>query len=230
MNKYHYTYKLTEFETGLFYVGVRSCKCEPEEDTKYMGSMLHWKVDKSNLIKEIISVYDTREIANEAEIFMIRLQLKLNKNHLCMNVHIPNIGFCTAGKKMNDEFRRKVGDTSRGRIHSDETKHKISEAHKGKKLSNETKRKMSESKKGTAHSDQTKLKLREANIGKKISDETKRKISEASKKMSDETKRKISEAMKGNTIRRGTKLSDEHKRKIGEAQKIRLNKKNNKNE
>ena len=53
----HYNYKITNIETGEFYVGVRSCKCEIEDD-KYMGSSSIWtkayiKEHKDVLKKEI---------------------------------------------------------------------------------------------------------------------------------------------------------------------------------
>lgn len=76
-----------------------------------------------------------------------------------------------------------------GKSHSEETKRKMSEAHKGKTFSEEAKRKISEAKKG--HLGYFK--------GKKHSEETKRKISESckGKTFSEEHKKKLSEAMKG---------------------------------
>jgi hypothetical protein len=55
---------------------------------------------------------------------------------------------------------------------SDETRKKLSEAHKGKKLSEEHKKKLSEARKGDKN----------PNFGKTTSDETKQKISEAKKR------------------------------------------------
>lgn len=65
----HYTYKIT-FENGMKYIGVRSCKCEINEDT-YLGSS---KVIPSELystcVKEILGVFSTRveAIANEIKL------------------------------------------------------------------------------------------------------------------------------------------------------------------
>lgn len=78
---------------------------------------------------------------------------------------------------------------------SEETKQKISEAHKGKKMSEESKAKMSEAKKGQpswikgkTHTEETRKKLSEANRGKpsprkgkKTNEETKEKISKGRK-------------------------------------------------
>mgnify|MGYP000621822466 CR=1 FL=1 len=58
------------------------------------------------------------------------------------------------------------GDGSSGAIRSDETRRKMSEAHKGKTLSEETRRKMSEIRKGKTHSEETKRKQSEVKKGK----------------------------------------------------------------
>ena len=94
----------------------------------------------------------------------------------------------------------------------------------GKQLTEETKHKMSEAHKGKYTGEKNPM------YGKKHSDETIRKMSEAKKNMSEETRRKISEARKGKHLseehknkigegNRGKKRSEEHKRKIGEAKK-----------
>lgn len=52
------------------------------------------------------------------------------------------------GAKITEETRRKIRETSTGRLHSEETKRKISAANKGRIFSEETKKKMSASRKG----------------------------------------------------------------------------------
>lgn len=89
-----------------------------------------------------------------------------------------------------DAFNRNKGynltDTERRSL-SEETKAKLSKAHKGKKLSEETKRKLSELNTGRTFS---------------LSDEAKRRISEAKKGMtfSDEHRKNLSKAHKGKTF------------------------------
>ena len=75
-----------------------------------------------------------------------------------------------------------------GKVLSEDTKRKLSEANKGRQSPN----------KGKTSSEDTKRKLSEAKKGRKQSEETKRKISEAHKGKieSEETRRKISEARK----------------------------------
>ena len=103
---------------------------------------------------------------------------------------------------------------SKGRIVSQETRKKLSEAAKGRpgsnkgcKFSEETKRKMSEARQGTTPTEETKQKLSDINKGKKMSEEAKRKISEATKGrvFSEETKRKMSKAQKDHVVTEETK-------------------------
>jgi len=65
MSKYHYVYHSYE-EWGREYIGVRSCNCLPEEDTKYFGSF----TDKTFFPTEktILFVCETRQEVMEIEI------------------------------------------------------------------------------------------------------------------------------------------------------------------
>ena len=111
-----------------------------------------------------------------------------------------------SGWKASAEIRRKQSEARRGerhhlygKAHSQETRQKISDAHKGRKHSPETRRKMSEFRKGKKLSPHQKQKLLEANKGRKHSPETRQKISNSlkGKTLPPETRRKISEANKG---------------------------------
>ncbi len=87
------------------------------------------------------------------------------------------------------------GDGTSGRITSEETRKRISEANKNP--SEETRKKMSEANKNP--SEETRRKLSESRKKRITSKETRRKISEAhkGKTRSEETRRKISELKKG---------------------------------
>jgi hypothetical protein len=91
-----------------------------------------------------------------------------------------------------------VSTLETGKIVSDETKRKLSEAHKGKTPSDETRKKLSGVKMGHIHSEETKRKIKEGNTGKKLSEETKRKLCEIrrNKLISVETREKLSKAGK----------------------------------
>ena len=122
------------------------------------------------------------------------------------------------GKKLSDETKKKISDSSTGKIswwwgkkHSEETKRKLSESKKGNtykrgtKLSAESRQKMSDALKGKKrkpHSTESRQKMSDALKGRVFTDEWKRKISEAKKgqgkgrKHSAETKAKMSESHK----------------------------------
>ena len=76
-------YKITNnkpYDERKYYIGVRSCNCLPEHDTsywsssKYLKESIH-KIGVENFSKEILSIWDNRELANIEE---IRLHRKLN--------------------------------------------------------------------------------------------------------------------------------------------------------
>lgn len=99
---------------------------------------------------------------------------------------------------------------------SEETKKKISQAHKGKHLSEETIQKMLKTRQGYHHSKETRKKMSDAAKGHFVSEETKQKIGKhhRGKIISDEQKLKISHALKGRKLGPN---SEEHNRKISEA-------------
>lgn len=113
----------------------------------------------------------------------------------------------TIGK---EEIVRLLMDPT-GRVHTEETKQKMSEAHKGK----------------PKHTEESKEKLRQFRTGTKQSEETKRKIGEAGLgnkrclgyKHTEETKEKVSKSLIGNKRAVGNKTSEDGKKKKSEAAK-----------
>ena len=65
MKKHHYVYHSFE-EWGREYIGIRSCDCLPEEDTKYLGSFRDKSFNPAG--KTILFVCETRKEAAEIEI------------------------------------------------------------------------------------------------------------------------------------------------------------------
>ena len=65
MTKHHYVYRSFE-EEGREYIGIRSCNCLPEEDTKYFGSFKDKTFKPTE--KTILFVCETRKEAAEIEI------------------------------------------------------------------------------------------------------------------------------------------------------------------
>ena len=71
------------------------------------------------------------------------------------------------GRPCSEETRRKISKAHKGKTLSEEHRCKLSISHKGKKLSEETKRKMSEARRGRVFSKETRHKLSVAAMGNK---------------------------------------------------------------
>lgn len=99
------------------------------------------------------------------------------------------------GRHHTEESKKIIGEYSKKRRHSEETKKKISQSVSGTKNGFY----------GKTHTKETREKLRQANLGRHLSEEAKEKISIANKgrKQSEETKRKISLSNKGKIVNNG---------------------------
>ena len=148
---YHYTYAIT-YTTGKYYLGVRSCKCLPEEDTKYVGSSKYTPNDKI-FAKEILGTFSTREEAIAHEI-VLHEEWDVGNNDLFYNrSKQTSRSFDTTGVKITHtkEHRDKIKKALTGRIRSPEECLNISKGKKGKSHkphSAEAREKMSKAAKG----------------------------------------------------------------------------------
>lgn len=149
----HYTYKIT-YTTGKYYIGVRSCKCEPRDDTSYLGSSKHTP-NELVLLKEILSIFKTRKEAIQHEIYLHN-KYDVATNEMFYNkAKQTSTKFDTTGTKnrvFTEEHRKKIALASTGRIKSLEERMKLSNSKKGKKrgpMSEENKLKISLANKGT---------------------------------------------------------------------------------
>lgn len=160
----HYLYKITNVETGQYYVGVRSHN-NPEKD-KYMGSSSIWKRNwikdnKNILIKEIIDdSFKTRDEANTEEVNLLQ---KYKSDVLCINCLYERIP-SHLGRKQSREWIRKrklfgVRNGMYGKHHSEETKRIISEKLKGRIVSKEAREKIGNFHRGKIVSQETRNKL-----------------------------------------------------------------------
>ena len=234
---YHYTYIIINTTNQMKYIGVRSCNCLPENDSDYMGSskILNeaMKVEPEDFTKTIIDTFPTREMANADE-QRLHKHYDVARNPEFYNQMNAPLGFCTTGKSLSEDHKKKIGISTSGeknpfygKTHTDETKKKLSKSQSGEKnhfygkhLSPEHKKKISENHvgmKGTNHSETAKKKIGEAHKGKPLSEEHKRKISESKsgeknhwygKKFSAETRAKMSKSQMGK------KFSSETRKKL----------------
>jgi len=222
-----YTYWIQNLSTGIKYVGLRYRNIKfnrtPLEDFGihyYTSGKLkkEYKENPTNFKTRLLFTYDSIEEAISSE---LKLTKKVIKNNRYANIasypHIIHTG----------ETKRKMSDASKGRTFSEETRRKLSIAHKsnwiagknlgrkGQKHSEESKRRMSVAQKGRIFSEETKRKMSDAR--QNISEETRKKMSIAAQNMSEERRKKISEDKKGNDNRKGILHTEESKRKMSVA-------------
>lgn len=217
-----YVYKLTHKTTNQFYFGVRYAnKVEPINDImkKYFSS--------SDIIEKIIKeqgkdIFDVEIVfTNIDENICFNMEQKLIeehwKNELSLNRNFQKAGggFFKNVNPISDKTRIKISEAGRNRPSpSQETRDKISAIHKGKIVSEETRKKQSDAKKNI--SDETRAKMSLGRQGRIVTAETREKLSIASKNMTDETKQKISNTLKGRIV------SDKTRAKMVESRKGRV--------
>ena len=150
----HYTYKITihnPTDERKYYIGLRSCKCLPEADTKYLGSsntLKKWMKQNPNVIitKEIIAVWPTREEATNHEIQLHEeCDVALNREYFNRSKATQRgfNGDWIVGKAHTEEHKVYLSVINSGPRHHQwgkpqtaEVRRKISESAKGRKTWN----------------------------------------------------------------------------------------------
>lgn len=106
MKKYHYVYKITCLKpnsTQKYYIGVHSSNKEPDLDSQYWGSSKYLnnsikEIGLKNFRKEILSIWDTRELANNEEIRLHR-EYDVSRSEEYYNKNNATTGsFCSLGQ------------------------------------------------------------------------------------------------------------------------------------
>lgn len=239
--RFCYFYLITNLITGKQYVGNRMCKKDPYEDTKYMGSSKHLKLDYQiygieNFTKTILSRerFIDKYNTHQRESHFMHLYNTLNPNGY--NLYDPGkrLGFSMSGMHFSEEHKQKISKAHKGKIVVKSTKEKLRAFNLGKKLSEEIKLKISKSGKGKIHiekipglwrkiallkvTEEGRQRIGDLNRGKHLSKETKEKISKISKGHinSEESKQKVSNTLKGHAT------SEETRQKISKANKGRI--------
>jgi hypothetical protein len=147
----HYTYRIT-FKDGRQYIGVRSCKCEPENDTKYIGSSEYTK--KLEIAKkEILGIFFSRQEAVANEIALHELYDVARSDLYLNRAKQTSTKFDTSGVSLvrSPSHNLKIKKALTGRKRSDDECEAISKGKLGKPRkphTAETRQKQSESRKG----------------------------------------------------------------------------------
>jgi len=173
MTTHHYVYKSFE-EKGREYIGVRSCDCIPEEDTKYFGSFK----DKSFFPTEktILFVCETRKEVVEIEIELHNFFDVAVNPQFANRAKQTSTGFDRAGVPRTKEDKKKISEANSGENHP---QFGIPHTEEWKKAQSEKKSGEKSPMFGVPRTEETKKKLSEAHTGKTLTEEHKKKLSEA---------------------------------------------------
>lgn len=155
--KHHYVYLLIDTlptDTRQFYIGVRSCTCNPDEDP-YMGSSKSMTLqEKSRCDKLILEEFSTREEAIAYEIYLHdKFDVAVN-NRFYNNAKQTSKKFDTSGKTFVFTEEHKLNMSIASRLRSSDT------YPKGWKHTEEAKKAIANSKLGNPRSEEVKNKLR----------------------------------------------------------------------
>ncbi len=154
--KYHYTYRITNIKDKMYYYGVHSCDCLPEEEIGYTyfssankEFVKHQKENPQNYKYKVIKIFNTRTEANyHEEILHAKFNVKehimfYNKHNACGKFDASGMVSCVDndGNKhyvSNKDPRFLSGELvsafcgenngSYGRIKPDEERKRISES------------------------------------------------------------------------------------------------------
>jgi hypothetical protein len=161
-------------DSRRFYIGVRSCKVNPEEDY-YFGSSKHfckWQTinGKDGLVKQVLATWPTRKEAVQHEMLLHDCFDIPRNNEFWNRSKQKSNGFDTSGTSISFEHRQKISISQRGKKRDPSVGAKISKAKTGKKRSLETIEKMRLAVLGTKKgpsSEEKKRKLSEKLKGRK---------------------------------------------------------------
>ena len=124
--KIHYVYLTTNLINGKQYVGDHTINIKEKKYYIGSGELIYKAINKygsNNFFKEILKWFKTREEAFNAQEKYIRKFNTLKPNGYNIS---PKGGLCINGCHSN-ETKRKIGNSNKGKICSEETKRKISE-------------------------------------------------------------------------------------------------------
>ena len=146
--KFNYVYKTTNLINNKFYYGIHSTN-DLEDGYIGSGTLLKKaikKYGKNNFVKEILIFYNTREEALFAERLIIT-EHDLN-NEMCYNMKNGGEGGAAKGRMVTEETRNKISNAQKGKRKHSGFSEKRRIAQTGKRHSYATRKKMSDSRKG----------------------------------------------------------------------------------
>lgn len=135
--KYNYAYKITCLVTGEEYLGIHSTDKEPEKDNYWgSGTLLRARMrqyGRKNFRKEILSFFNTRHQLSLYERMWITEEIVEDPHYL--NLAIGGDPYDRSSYEFSDVVKKKLKEVWHltHHPHSEETRKRMSEAHKGEK-------------------------------------------------------------------------------------------------
>jgi group I intron endonuclease len=132
---------------------------------KHHCKPLQYFVNKHGIDKLYVELL---ELCEESQLLVVEQQwLDFYKSYNSKNgFNVCKVAGRTTGLTfvMAEETKKKLSIAHKGRVKSEETRRKLSEAHKGKIVSEETRKKLSIAVKGRKHSEETKKRITQLNL------------------------------------------------------------------
>jgi group I intron endonuclease len=183
-----YIYKITNLINNKIYIGQRITNNNILEDNYFgSGKLIKRAIEKyglENFSKEILEIC-SRESINEREIFWIKENKSMDFSIGYNIAKGGNGGDLLTNNPDKENILRKLSESMKNRIFSEDHKKKLSDGKigeknpvYGRKMSDEDKEHLSKIIKGRKMSDEFKKKVSEGKKGVKFSDEHKKKLSE----------------------------------------------------
>ena len=183
MKKFHIVYRTTCTVTGKFYIGRHSTN---DLNDKYRGSgkliaLSLKKYGVENHTRDILEICESRKAAVIREEEIITAEMLANP--MCLNLKPGGEG--GGGAKWSEESKQRLSETLKGKPKTPEHKARIGRANLGKNTgriaSDETREKLSNAARGREFSAEHCENISLAKRGKPQSEEHRRKIGEARK-------------------------------------------------
>ena len=162
-----YIYKITNNINGKSYIGLKTKTVEESEDYYGSGKLINQAIEKygkKNFTKEILERnIDSYDILNDQEIYWIDYFDTFNNGY-----NLTKGGQGNLGRVVSEETRAKLSEAASNQFRnpiSEETREKISKKaklRKGRPVSEETRNKIAKKQEGRIKSQEEKDKIREA--------------------------------------------------------------------
>ena len=112
----HYTYLIQHKTEDKRYIGVRSCNCNPVDDTSYWGSSKHLPTNiQEHHVKIILKIFNTRKDAVQHEVLLHKLNNVAISDSFYNKACQTSTAFDTTGTTLTPEHKLKCSKSLKGK-------------------------------------------------------------------------------------------------------------------